>query len=71
MKYIQDVLINIDKTKIKVKFVCDKKIDKKELEEYYFMKKVVNAIKSFANKFDLKYKIYYNDTEWEELTVEQ
>lgn len=67
MQYIKDVLINIDKTKIKVKFVCDEKINKKELEEYYFMKKVGNAIKSFASKFGLKFEVLFNEIEWKEL----
>ncbi len=67
IQYIKDIVINMDKTNISIKFVCDKNLDKTELEEYYFMRKVGNAIKSFANKLNLKYKVYLNEIEWNEI----
>lgn len=67
MQFIQDILIDICNKNMTVKFICDQKLNKKELEEYYFMKKVGNAIKSFSNKFELGYKVYYNDVEWKEI----
>ena len=67
MKYIEDVFIDMDKENISIKFICNENLDKTELEEYYFMRKVGNAIKSFANKFNLRYKVYFNESEWDEI----
>lgn len=43
------------------------KIDKNELEQYYFMKKVGSAISSFAKKFNLRKELYFNDSIWNEI----
>lgn len=67
MQYIKDINLNIDNGAVIVKFVCDEKINKKELEEYYFLKKVGNAIKAFAGKFDLNYEVYFNEKFWNEI----
>ena len=67
MQYIKDINLSIDNGAVIVKFVCDEKIDKKELEEYYFLKKVGNAIKAFAGKFDLNYEVYFNEKFWNEI----
>lgn len=67
MQYIEDIFIDMDKANISIKFICNENLDKTELEEYYFMRKVGNAIKSFANKFNFKYKVNLNELEWNEI----
>ena len=57
----------IENGELTIKFETDNKIDKKELEEYYFMKKVSNAIKSFASKLNLKYNVLFNENKWTEI----
>lgn len=66
-KNIEDIDIDICNNTLKVKFIANEFIDKKELEEYYFMKKVGNAVKSFAKKLGLNYKVYLNNYEWNEI----
>lgn len=66
-KNITDIHTNIEDGILKIEFLANNELDKKELEEYYFMKKVANAIKSFANKFNLKYQVYLNNSEWHEM----
>ena len=36
----------------------------KEVNEYYFTKKVFKAIESFSNKMNLKYKILIDNKTW-------
>lgn len=64
---IEDVKTRIDNHILQVVFVANEKLDKKELEDYYFMQKVRNAIRSFADKLDLRYEIYLNEKIWNEM----
>lgn len=64
IQFIKDVRIDIEDNVFIVKFVCDKKLDKKELEEYYFVEKMANAVKAFCKKMDLEYKVLYNEELW-------
>lgn len=66
-KNINDIIIDIKQDTLEVFFITNEELNKTELEDYYFMDKVGYAIKSFASKFTLKYKIYLNDNEWFEL----
>jgi len=65
MQYIEDIVVNIDDGVLKINFLCSKLIDKKELEEFYFVKKVFKSIISFANKMNLKKEVTFNDEKWE------
>lgn len=67
MQYINDISLSIENDCLKIKFICDNKIDKNELEQYYFMKKVGSAISSFAKKFNLRKELYFNDRIWNEI----
>lgn len=64
---IEDVNADIQNGVLKINFVSNDKLNKQELESFYFMKKVGNAIKSFANKLDLKYEVYLNNNKWNEM----
>ena len=66
-QYINNIDFKIENGELTIKFETDNKIDKKELEEYYFMKKVGNAIKSFASKLNLKYNVLFNENKWTEI----
>ena len=35
------------------------------LNEYYFVKKIFNAIKNFANYFELKYQVLVDNIAWQ------
>ena len=64
---IENISTAIEDNILKVQFKSNDKLDKKELEEFYFMRKVANAIKSFANRLNLEYKVYLNGKEWDEI----
>lgn len=62
--HIKDIKISIKNNLLSINYITDKNIDIKELNEFYFTKKVFNAIKSFSNKMNLNYKVYINNNEW-------
>lgn len=64
---IEDIHIDIRGRVFEVRFIANKLLDKEELENYYFTKKVGKAIKSFAERFDLTCKVYLNECEWNEI----
>lgn len=66
-KNIEDILIDIEDNTLKIKFKANDKLNKEELDNFYFMQKVSNGIKSFAKKFDLKHEVYLNNDIWKEL----
>lgn len=49
---------------LKIKFICDDKINKNELEEFYFIAKVFKGIIAFSKKMKLNPKVFFNDSEW-------
>lgn len=55
--HIEDILIEIENNCLIINFITDNHIDLKEVNEYYFTKKVFKAIESFSNKMNLKHKI--------------
>ena len=64
---IERIDTNIDDNTLKINFISNDKLDKEELENFYFMKKVGNAIKSFSERLNLKYEVYLNGTVWNEI----
>jgi len=62
--HIEDIYLNIDNQMLKINFVTDGNIDLKEVNEYYFTKKVFKAIESFSNKLNLNFLILLDDKEW-------
>lgn len=62
--HIKDIKISIKNNLLSINYITDKNIDIKELNEFYFTKKVFNAIKSFSNKMNLNYKVYIDNNEW-------
>ncbi len=62
--HIEDIIININNNCLIVNFITDGNINIKELNEYYFTKKVFNAIKSFSNKVGLTWKILLDNNVW-------
>ena len=65
LKYIKDILVEINNKNLEIKFVCHEKINKNELEEFYFMEKVFRAIIAFSKKMNLNPKVLFNNEEWE------
>ena len=64
LQYIKDILVEINNKNLKIKFVCHEKINKNELEEFYFMEKVFRAIIAFSKKMNLNPKVLFNNEEW-------
>ena len=62
-QYIDDIIIDINEA-LKVNFIVDNKIDMKELNEFYFMPKVFNAIKIMAKYLNKDSEIMINNKEW-------
>lgn len=64
---IEEISTDIENDVLKINFISNEKLDKEELENFYFMKKVGNAIKAFSEKLNLKYEVYLNGKEWNEI----
>ena len=67
---IEDIKIDISDNELVIKFIANDKINREELENYYFMKKIGKAIKFFAEKLELRYKVYLNSRIWNEIFFE-
>lgn len=65
LQYIKDILIEIKDGCLEIQFICSDNINKKELEEFYFMIKVFKAIVAFSEKMNLNSKVLFNEDEWE------
>lgn len=64
IQFIKDILVEIYDNSLKINFICDEKINKPELEEYYFTLKVFKAIKAFSNKLNLTPIVLFNHEKW-------
>lgn len=62
--HIEDIILKIEHGILEIYFVTDGYLDKYEFEEYYFTKKIVLAVDSFANRFHLQYAIYLDNKRW-------
>ena len=63
--HVLDIKINIENNNMIIKFITDGEIDIKELNEYYFTKKIFKAINAFSIKLNLTLDIYIDENEWE------
>lgn len=64
LQYIQDISVVIHNKNLKIQFICDDKINKNELEEFYFIIKVFKSIISFSRKMNLNPQVLFNNSEW-------
>lgn len=64
LQYIRNIFMDICNNTFEINFICDSKINKIGLEEFYFTKKVFKAIKAFSNKFNLTPRVLFNNEEW-------
>ncbi len=64
-QYINDIKIKIEKDKLNIFFLCDDNIAIKELNDYYFTKKVFLAVKAFARKMKFIPNLYINQKRWD------
>ena len=62
--HIEDIVINIENNMLIVNFITDSKINKEEVNNYYFTKKVFKAIDSFCKKLGLKYSVLMDGKTW-------
>lgn len=62
--HIEDITLNINNQVLIINFVSDGNIDLKEINEYYFTKKVFKAIETFASKLNLKFLVLLDNKEW-------
>ena len=65
LQYIKDIVIDIEDDRLIVRFICHNRMDKKELEGFYFTLKVLRAISAFARKVNLVPSVILDDEEWE------
>lgn len=63
-QYIDDIIISITQYTISVDFKATNGLSKKELENFYFIRKVFSAITSLANKLKINYKVTLNNDIW-------
>lgn len=64
LQFIKDISVNITDTVLKINFICDKKINKDELESFYFIPKVFKAINAFCAKLNLSPIVLFNNETW-------
>ncbi len=55
--HMEDIYLKIEDQILKINFITDGSLDILEFQEYYFTKKIVQAIRSFAFKLHLHYLI--------------
>lgn len=65
LQYIKDIGVDVQNQDLKIHFLCDEKINKTELEAFYFIMKVFKGIIAFSKKMDLTPKVFFNNTEWQ------
>lgn len=64
MQYIKDIRVDIEDKELKIKFICDDKINKKSLEEFYFIDKVFKGVQAFSKKMNLSTVVLFNEDIW-------
>lgn len=62
--HIEDIIVSTDNNCLIVNFITDGNMNMNELNEYYFTKKVFNAIKSFSSKVGLTWKVLLDNNIW-------
>ena len=62
--HIEDIIVSTDNKCLIVNFITDGNMNMKEVNEYYFTKKVFNAIKSFSSKVGLTWKVLLDNNIW-------
>ena len=63
-QYIDDIIILKEGNDFIVQFIINENANKQKLEEWYFTKKVFNAIESFSNHLNFNSKVLWNNDEW-------
>lgn len=63
--HIEDILVKIEDQTLKINFITDAALDILEFQEYYFTKKIVQAVRSFASKLYLHYLILVDNNQLE------
>lgn len=63
IQFIEDINVEITNNILKINFICDSKINVKELEEYYFISQVFKSIKAFSQKLKLTPIVLINNNE--------
>ena len=62
--HIEDIIIKIEDKLLTINFKTDGKINIDEVNNYYFTKKVFNAIDSFSKKLKLEYSVLIDGKTW-------
>ena len=62
--HVNDIDITIENNNLKINFITDGKVNLKEINEYYFTKKIFKGVESFSNKLDLKYILLMDNKKW-------
>lgn len=64
-QYVEDVEVSINSKEVIVNFRVSEDFDKKELEEFYFTKKIFKAVKALAGKLGKIPRVSINDKIWD------
>lgn len=65
MNNIENVEISINEI-LEIRFIVNERFDRIDLEKYYFVEKILDSIREFAQYISKKYQIKINDEIWEE-----
>ena len=63
--FINDIQLVLHSFHLSIHFLCDEQLDRRELEDFYFTKKVFQAIDSFSEKLNLTPTVYFNEEPWQ------
>ena len=62
-QYIEKIDVKIN-DKLIINFLTDSRINKQEIEKFYFIKKIFRAIDEFANYIEKPYVVLFNNKTW-------
>ena len=62
--HVNDIDITIENNILRINFITDGTINLKEINEYYFTKKIFKGISYFSNKLNLKYIVLMDNNKW-------
>ncbi len=67
IEHLQKMTFEIAQQTLTIQFTSDGKLNRQELDAYYFIQKIANSIKNFAKHFHLQSRVYLDHELWQVL----
>ena len=62
--HIENIIVNVKDKMLQIEFVTDGNMDIKEVNEYYFTKKIFKSLNAFSKKMGVEYTVLLDNREW-------